>query len=115
MDSTNRDAAARGARVDTRQQILVLYLGNPQLDSVVVAWSFYDGTGHHQREARGLEIAPPYASGLEALQDGWRLIQYPRLEAPPTGREYDLSYLESEFVFEKMIGSSGSREPGSNP
>lgn len=111
VNETRRDNAARGAKVELRQQVLVLYLGNPQLDSAVVAWSFYDGTAQHRREAAGLGFDPPYASGLEALEDGWRLLQYPKLSAPEAGREYDVGYLESEFVFEKMVRVSALGAP----
>jgi len=96
----------RGGRVRTRQQVLVLYLALPQLDSRVVGWSFYDGASQQDREAHGVEVEPPYSSGLEALRDGWRLIEYPRLENPAPGREYQVGYLQAEFVFEKIIDSS---------
>ncbi len=98
--------SSRGGRVRTRQQVLVLYLAQPQLDSRVVGWSFYDGTSQQGREAQGVEIEPRYTSGLEALRDGWRLIEYPRLENPAPGREYQVGYLQAEFVFEKIIDSS---------
>ena len=57
-----------------RQKVLALYLANSALDSVVVGWSLWDGTGETRRMA-GDEDAPPYPTGLHALRDGWRLIQ----------------------------------------
>ncbi|MDX2051646.1 MAG: hypothetical protein SFV15_04585 [Polyangiaceae bacterium] len=111
VNTIRRDNSARGASVSTRQQVLVLYLSHPALDSRVVAWSFYDGTGKYRREAFGPELEPPYANGIQALEDGWRLIQYPRLENPAPGREYEVGYFQSEFVFEKVLEMSGSAQP----
>lgn len=86
----------------TRQQVLVLYLANSALDSAVIGWSLYDGTGVARRMA-GDEDAPPYASGLAALLDGWRLIQAAQLLPHPRGEEFDLAYLKYEFFFEKLM------------
>ena len=58
----------------TRQKVLVLYLANSALDSAVIGWSLYDGSGATRRMA-GDEDSPPYANGLDALRDGWRLFQ----------------------------------------
>ena len=45
---------------------------------------------------------PPYATGLDALKDGWRVIQFPQLIPPAQGSEYSTSYMRFEFIFEKM-------------
>ena len=84
-----------------RQQLLVLYAGNSTPDSPVVAWSVYDGTGKSSFEAKG-EAKPPYGSVLEAMKDGWRVIQYPPLRDPEPGREHQMGFLKFEFVLEKM-------------
>lgn len=84
-----------------RQQVLVLYLANSALDSAVVGWSVYDGTGATRRMAGDADM-PPYASGLEALKDGWRLFQASQLLPHPRGEEFDLAYLKYEFFFEKL-------------
>ena len=68
----------------------------------VIGWSLYDGTGAARRMA-GDEEAPPYASGLAALLDGWRLIQAAQLLPHPRGEEFDLAYLKYEFFFEKLM------------
>jgi hypothetical protein len=85
------------------QSVLVLYLSDSALDSSVIGWSMYDGTGQSNHYA-GEESEPPYASGLQALRDGWRLFQISQLTRPCTGAEYDTSYLRNEFFFER-IGS----------
>jgi hypothetical protein len=95
-----------------RQQVLMLWLANPSLDSRVLGWSFFDGTA-----GRGPQLTadPPYPSGLEALVDGWRLLQMSPLVPPMPGHERDTSFLKHEFVFERMTdlpeGTDSERLP----
>jgi hypothetical protein len=83
-----------------RQQILILYLANSSLDSRVVSWARYDGTGK-EPHMPGDTDQPPYTSGLHALRDGWRLIQLSQLLPPHPGQEFTVSYQRYECVFEK--------------
>ena len=85
-----------------RQQVLILYLATPALDSEVCAWTLYDGTGR-SRPTTGDSDVPPYATGLAALQDGWRLLQISPVAPPAPGHEYDVSTLRNEFVFERVV------------
>ena len=85
-----------------RQQVLVLYLQTSALDSKVVGWSQYDGTGAKQHMA-GDQEHPPYPTGLSALLDGWRLFQSSQLQAHAPGDEYRTAYLKYEFFFEKLL------------
>ncbi|MCZ6870291.1 MAG: hypothetical protein O7G84_12385 [Gammaproteobacteria bacterium] len=89
-----------------RQKVMVLYLANSALDSRVVAWALYDGTGQHRHMA-GDDETPPYETGLDALADGWRLLQMSPLTPEPSGEEFDTSYLKYEFVFEQLIDIDG--------
>ncbi len=89
-----------------RQQVLVLYLSNSGLDASVVGWSSYDGTGRTTPTA-GDSDEPPYQTGVEALLDGWRLIQASQLIPPYPGHEYDVSFNKHEFLFEKLVDISG--------
>jgi hypothetical protein len=86
---------------EQRQKILVLYLSSSALDSGVRGWAFYDGTGktHH---TTGDSQEAPYATGLDALQDGWRVIQFPQLIPPFPGEAYTTSFMKHEFIFEKL-------------
>ncbi|MQM27395.1 hypothetical protein [Glycomyces albidus] len=84
-----------------KQQVLVLYLNTSGLDSEVLAWSFYDGTGT-TNPTTGDSDLPPYDTGTEALRDGWRLFQASQLVPPYPGHEYDTSFLKHEFWFEKL-------------
>lgn len=84
-----------------RQTVLVLYLANSALDSPVVGWSRYDGTGQTRYMAGDAE-EPPYRTGLDALKDGWRLFQASQLLPHAPGAEFDVSYLKYEFWFEQL-------------
>jgi len=101
MSQATLDVEKPASRRALRQKLLVLYLGNSNLESAVVGWSFYDGTGKEKYNASG-DAVPPYPNGLAALLDGWRVIVYPPLRPPYPGQEYELSYLPFEFVFEKL-------------
>jgi len=96
-----------GVPSDLRQQVLVLYLQSSALDSKVVAWSQYDGTGTHLHMA-GDADQPPYRSGLAALQDGWRLFQASQLAPHGHGDEFRTGYLKYEFFFEQLVAMPGS-------
>ena len=85
-----------------RQQILILYLSDSALDSFVVGWAVYDGTGG-ERPVTGEENEPPFKTGLQALKDGWRCIQFPQLIPPYPGEEYSTSFQKNEFIFEKLV------------
>ena len=84
-----------------RQKVLVLYLGNSALDSRVKGWSFYDGTGQ-SNPTTGDSDTPPYETGVAALQDGWRVLQFPQLIPPYPNMEYTTSFQMYEFIFEKL-------------
>ena len=85
-----------------RQQVLVLYLRDSALDAEVVAWAEYDGSGK-TRHMPGDAEQPPYPTGLDALKDGWRLIQAAPLAAHAVGDEFRTGYLKYEFFFEKLV------------
>lgn len=84
-----------------RQKVLVLYLATSALDSEVRGWSIYDGTGS-TTPTTGDGSEPPYATGLDALLDGWRVIQFPQLIPPYPEMEYTTSFQKNEFVFEQL-------------
>jgi hypothetical protein len=85
-----------------RQKVLVLYLANSAVDAPVIGWAVYDGTGQTLHMA-GDNDEPPYATGLAALKDGWRLFQASQLNPHHRGEEFDLAYLKYEFWFEQLI------------
>jgi hypothetical protein len=80
---------------------MILYLAHSALDSAVKGWTFYDGTGKEQHTT-GDSAEPPYATGMDALLDGWRVIQFPQLIPPYPDMEYTTSFQKNEFIFEKL-------------
>lgn len=85
----------------TRQKLLVLCASDPNLHSRVVAWAEYDGTGR-TRQTTGQEETPPYPSIVAAMEDGWRVIQFPQQFPSYPGMEYTTAYLRYEFILEKL-------------
>ncbi|MEE4362088.1 MAG: hypothetical protein V2I63_11270 [Pseudomonadales bacterium] len=93
-----------------RQQVLILYLAHSALDAPVVAWSCWDGSGTREHMA-GDADEPPYATGLAALRDGWRLFQVSPLLPHASGDEFRLGYLKYEYLFEKLVDGEHRVEP----
>jgi hypothetical protein len=89
-----------------RQQVLVLYLSNSSLDSEVLAWAIYDGTGEASSET-GDHPVRPFATGLAALRAGWRLLGASQLIPAAPGAEYATSFQKFEFFFERMVEMAG--------
>ena len=52
---------------------------------------------------RGDTEESPYQTGIEALKDGWRLIQASPLIQHREGDEFKTGYFKYEFFFEKII------------
>lgn len=92
-----------------RQRVLVLYLNSSALDSGVIAWANYDGTGR-SRPMAGDESEAPYPTGVHALRDGWRLIQASPLLQHAAGDEFRTGYLKYEFFFEKLEDTADLNE-----
>lgn len=89
--------------MSTRQQVLFLYLASSALDGPVVGWSRYDGDRPGPTPPVEEKATPPYRTGVDALRDGWRLIQASALHPPAPGAERQTSYLKHEFVFERLV------------
>ena len=90
---------------------MVLYLHNPDLNSRVVAWSMYDGTrsdgdlpeeDNRYGTPSGSAENPPYNSVVDAMRDGWRVVQFPQQFPAYPGMEYNTSYLKYEYILEKL-------------
>lgn len=96
----SQESRCSGDNRELRQKLLFLYLANSTLASAVVAWSEFDGTSTSPPEMDDPE--PPYATAVDAMRDGWRVIQVSPLAAPPSGREFDVDYLKHEVILEKF-------------
>ena len=92
-----------------RQKLLVLYCHTPDLKSTVGAWAIYDGTGkeHH---TTGDSDTPPYKSVLAAMEDGWRVIQFPGTFPAYPGMELSTSYLRWEYILEQIVTTEGTEQ-----
>ena len=90
--------------MSTRQQVLFLYLATSAMDTPVIAWSSYDGAGDGPTPPVVSDPRPPYATGVDALRDGWRLIQASAMHRALPGHERDVDFLLHEFIFERLVG-----------
>ena len=84
-----------------RQKLLVLWLQTPDLRRPVGAWSIFDGTGKETHTTADSH-QPPYDSVLDAMKDGWRVIQFPQQFPAFPGMEYNTSYLKFEYILEQL-------------
>ena len=83
-----------------RQLILYLYSKSTNLRSPLGAWALYDPTAPDDPLLPSQD--PPYASVLEAVRDGWRIVQFPRPELYNFS-DVENTYLNFEFILEKII------------
>ena len=73
-------------------QVLHLWLVAAALDTEVIAWARYGGDEEPMDDGER-----PYRTGVDALDDGWALVQAPgSLGVDPTDGE-----LGAEFVFQR--------------
>lgn len=84
-----------------RQRLLLLWLSSADLGSNVIAWSAYDGTTG-EREPDSLPEEPPYASALDAMRDGWRVLGIAPARPSQVGHESRTAFLLNEVVLERL-------------
>lgn len=89
-----------------RQQLLWLWTTDSNLMSRVIAWTLVDGTDLDRDMPE-----PPYASGGEAIADGWRLLQASSISTRPAGDEFATGVLEYEWLFERIVALDRSSLP----
>lgn len=88
-----------------RQQLLYLWLAESALDTEVVAWAVYDGAKGSGPALPSPDAAGafPYATGLEVIESGWRLLQAPQAGSPVGTTEPLLGELQFQFIFERWV------------
>jgi hypothetical protein len=89
----------------TRQKILILHSSAPDLESRTVAWALYDSTipkGQLQMNT-GDSNEPLYDSVLDAMRDGWNIIQLPTMPVFRSGFEHEQGHLPYEYVLERKV------------
>jgi hypothetical protein len=90
----------RNCLQEPRQQVLYLYSKSTHMRSPIASWSHIDPTKPQEPTLPSQEL--PYASVLEAMADGWRVVQFP-ISKLYRYEEVDNDYLGYEFVLEKWI------------
>ena len=83
-----------------KQLLLYLYSKSTNLRSPLGGWAVYDATAPDEPVLPSQE--PPYASVLDAVRDGWRIVQFPRPELY-NFTDVDNAYLTYEFILEKFV------------
>lgn len=88
-----------------RQQILILHLANPDLESQTIAWALYDGTkpADQLQMQTGDQQEPLYKSVLDAMRDGWFVMQLPTMPYFVRGLEHETGHLPYEYVLERRV------------
>ena len=82
------------------QLILYLYSKSTNLRSPLGGWALYDATAPDEPLLPSQDA--PYTSVLDAVRDGWRIVQFPRPELY-SFTDVDNAYLTYEFILEKLV------------
>ena len=83
---------------EPRQLILYLYSKSTNMRSAIASWALYDPTVPYEPTLPSQDV--PYDSVIEAVNDGWRIVQFPRAELYQFS-DIDNTYLGYEFILEK--------------
>ena len=83
-----------------RQLILYLTARSTNLRSGIVSWVLYDATKEHEPTLPSEEM--PYDSVLEAVADGWHVIQFPVINLYDY-KDQENDYIGFDFILEKSI------------
>ena len=62
------------------QDIIVLFQTTPGLDAAVAAWSRYEASKGTRISDLVDEREPPYGNAMEAMRDGWQVVQMSELK-----------------------------------
>ncbi len=81
-----------------RQMVLYLYSKSTNMRSAIASWALYDPTVSYEPTLPSQDT--PYDSVIEAVNDGWRIVQFPRAELYQFS-DIDNTYLGYEFILEK--------------
>ena len=78
--------------------MLYLYSKSTSMRSAIASWALYDPTVSYEPTLPSQDA--PYDSVIEAVNDGWRIVQFPRAELYQFS-DIDNAYLGYEFILEK--------------
>lgn len=83
---------------ERKQMVLYLYSKSTNMRSPIASWALYDPTKPDEPTLPSQET--PYASVIEAVCDGWRIVQFP-ISKLYRFSDIDNAYLGYEFILEK--------------
>jgi hypothetical protein len=83
------------------QDILVLFQTSPELDSEAIGWSRYEASKGTGIKDLVDELEPPYQNAIEAMRDGWQVIQMSELKPRSPDDAYEDGPLPYQTVLAK--------------
>ena len=84
----------------SRQIIMYLTARSTNLRSGVVSWVTFDSNAPHEPELPSDD--PPYETILDAVADGWRVVQFPIINLYEY-KDMENDYLGFDFILEKWV------------
>ena len=84
------------------QDIMVLFQTTPALDAQAVAWARYEASKGTGIKDLVEEQDPPYTTAIEAMRDGWQVIQMSELKERNRDDGYELGPLPYQTVLAKL-------------
>lgn len=84
------------------QDIIVLFQTAPALDSQVVAWARYEASKGTRIQDLVEEADPPYNTAMEAMRDGWQVLQMSELKHRMPEDGYELGPLPYQTVLSRF-------------
>lgn len=92
--------AVKAALNSETQVILYLYSKSTNPRSPISAWALFDPSAPDEPALPSQDA--PYSSVLNAVRDGWRIVQFPRPELY-NFTDVENAYLSYEFILEKNV------------
>jgi hypothetical protein len=90
--------ALEGLLTKPKQKILYLLSRRSDMQAKIVSWQLCDPGSETEPTLPSPE--PPYASVIDAVRDGWRILQFPSPQSYPFTEQN--SYVGYEFVLERF-------------
>ncbi|MDA0838961.1 MAG: hypothetical protein O2857_14365 [Planctomycetota bacterium] len=82
-----------------RQRLMYMHLTSLSPTSTCISWTIFEPDGKH-RPAISADAEIPYQNVVEALADGWLVLQAPDPRLPFDDHELDI--LGYQFILQKM-------------
>ena len=82
------------------QMVLYLYSKSTNMRSGIASWASYDPMEPDEPKLASQDL--PYASVIDAVKDGWRIVQFPITKLHHFS-DADNDYLGYEFILEKLV------------